>query len=72
MASDIPQIQDPKNYLAVAQQAADLLNEQMVRQFDAAREEGYTLADLDVSTLAQLAQVNYLAAIVEGLKKLGA
>ncbi|AXH66397.1 hypothetical protein SEA_SATIS_248 [Streptomyces phage Satis] len=72
MASDIPQIQNPKNYLAVAQQSADLLNEQMVRQFNTAREEGYTLADLDVGTLAQLAQVNYLAAIVEGLKKLGA
>jgi hypothetical protein len=67
----IPVITDPTNYLEIARQTADALNGVIGEQFKAAQEEGYEVSELDLGTLAQIAQVNYLAAIAEGLKKLG-
>lgn len=70
MAS-IPVITDPKNYLDIARQTAAVINESIAEQFQAAKEADYDASDLDLSTLSQVAQVNYLAAIAEGLSKLG-
>lgn len=70
MAS-IPVITDPKDYLGVARQIAEALNEVVGQQFEQAREGEYEVGDLDLGLLASLAQVNYLGAIAESLNKIG-
>jgi len=59
----------PKDYHVVATQAADLLNRRAAEGFAEAEADGHTVDDLDVGTLAQIAQVNFLAAIAQSLKK---
>lgn len=66
----IPSITDPNSYLTIARETATVLNEIVAEQFEAAKEEGYAASDIDVSTLAQIAQVNFLAVIAERLAKL--